>query len=113
MATPFASSDPTPFARRVGRGDGGSACFCPGGIGRRGGGRATLLYVEGHAEGFYCALLNGDPQAYTIRARLFDGREIEIDDPYRSDPRSRTPTLPAHRRDAEPRRTTRSAPTPS
>ncbi len=39
-----------------------------------------------HPRGFFVATLNGDPAAYVIRARLFDGREIEIDDPYRFGP---------------------------
>jgi len=39
-----------------------------------------------HDQGFYNALLNGDPQPYLIRAHLWDGREIEIDDPYRYGP---------------------------
>jgi 1,4-alpha-glucan branching enzyme len=39
-----------------------------------------------HPQGFFCAALNGEPQSYLIRARLHDGREIEIDDPYRFGP---------------------------
>ena len=39
-----------------------------------------------HADGFYCALVNGDPRAYTIAAKLWDGREVEIEDPYRYGP---------------------------
>jgi 1,4-alpha-glucan branching enzyme len=39
-----------------------------------------------HPQGFFCAVLNGMQQAYTIRARLWDGREIELDDPYRFAP---------------------------
>ena len=39
-----------------------------------------------HAEGFYCVLLNGDPRPYTIHARLWGGREIDIEDPYRFGP---------------------------
>ena len=42
--------------------------------------------IKKHARGFFVATLNGDPTAYLIRARLFDGREIEIDDPYRFGP---------------------------
>ena len=39
-----------------------------------------------HAQGFFCAVLNGEPRDYRIRARLGDGREIEFDDPYRFGP---------------------------
>jgi 1,4-alpha-glucan branching enzyme len=40
-----------------------------------------------HAQGFFCATLNGDPQPYAICAHLWDGREVAIDDPYRFGPR--------------------------
>jgi 1,4-alpha-glucan branching enzyme len=40
-----------------------------------------------HAQGFFCATLNGDPQPYTICARLWDGSDVVIDDPYRFGPR--------------------------
>jgi 1,4-alpha-glucan branching enzyme len=40
-----------------------------------------------HAQGFFCATLNGDPQPYAICARLWDGREVALDDPYRFGPR--------------------------
>ena len=36
-----------------------------------------------HAEGFFCAQMAGEPQRYTLRAHLWDGRDIEIEDPYR------------------------------
>jgi 1,4-alpha-glucan branching enzyme len=36
-----------------------------------------------HADGFFCAQMAGDPQRYTLRAHLWDGRDIEIEDPYR------------------------------
>src|SRR5438309_4771176 len=39
-----------------------------------------------HAQGFFMATLDGEPGPYTIHARLWDGREIEIDDPYRFGP---------------------------
>ena len=39
-----------------------------------------------HAQGFFNAALNGDPESYVIRARLWDGREVEMDDPYRFGP---------------------------
>jgi 1,4-alpha-glucan branching enzyme len=39
-----------------------------------------------HAQGFFCAVLAGDPRPYRFRAKLWDGREIELDDPYRYGP---------------------------
>ncbi len=39
-----------------------------------------------HPEGLFCAALNGDMRAYRILARLWDGREVAIDDPYRIGP---------------------------
>jgi len=36
-----------------------------------------------HADGFFCAQMAGDPKRYTLRAHLWDGRDIEIEDPYR------------------------------
>src|SRR5262249_55892462 len=39
-----------------------------------------------HSQGFFCALLNGDPEDYRILATLWDGREVEYDDPYRFGP---------------------------
>src|SRR4026208_2287381 len=39
-----------------------------------------------HPQGFYCAILNGEPCEYRLLACLFDGREVEIDDPYRFGP---------------------------
>jgi len=39
-----------------------------------------------HAQGFFCAVLAGEPRCYRLRARLWDGREIEFDDPYRYGP---------------------------
>ncbi len=49
-------------------------------------GADRVAMIKQHARGFFVAALNGDPAAYLIRARLFDGREIEIDDPYRFGP---------------------------
>ena len=37
-------------------------------------------------QGFFCAVLNGSPQRYRIRALLWDGRRIEMEDPYRFGP---------------------------
>src|SRR4051794_37176633 len=42
--------------------------------------------VRQHPQGFFCGSLPGSPRAYQILARLWDGREIEIDDPYRYGP---------------------------
>ena len=39
-----------------------------------------------NAQGFFCASLNGDPQRYTLRMKLWDAREAEIEDPYRFGP---------------------------
>src|SRR5579871_4469924 len=39
-----------------------------------------------HPQGFFVANLAGEPQAYKIRAKLRDGSEIDIDDPYRFGP---------------------------
>ena len=49
-------------------------------------GAERTAMIKQHARGFFVATLNGDPAAYLIRARLFDGCEIEIDDPYRFGP---------------------------
>jgi 1,4-alpha-glucan branching enzyme len=37
-------------------------------------------------QGFFCASLKGSPQRYLIRALLWDGRRIEMEDPYRFGP---------------------------
>ncbi len=39
-----------------------------------------------HTQGFFVAAMDGDPAPYVIRARLWDGRETDIDDPYRFGP---------------------------
>jgi 1,4-alpha-glucan branching enzyme len=39
-----------------------------------------------HPQGFFCVALNGEPQAYLLRAHLYDGREVELEDPYRFGP---------------------------
>src|ERR1035441_5204502 len=49
-------------------------------------GAERVAMIKQHARGFFVATLNGDPATYLIRARLFDGCEIEIDDPYRFGP---------------------------
>ena len=42
--------------------------------------------VKKHAQGFFVASMDGDPVTYELRAHLWDGREVEIDDPYRFGP---------------------------
>jgi len=49
-------------------------------------GAEPVPMLKQHARGFFVAALNGNPAGYRIRARLFDGRQIEIDDPYRFGP---------------------------
>src|SRR5215510_10873029 len=46
-------------------------------------GDLSSVMEKKHQDGFFVAILNGTPSPYVIRARLWDGREIEIDDPYR------------------------------
>jgi len=49
-------------------------------------GKQRCVMEKQHPHGFFCAVLNGEPQDYRIHAQLFDGRAIEIDDPYRFGP---------------------------
>jgi 1,4-alpha-glucan branching enzyme len=42
--------------------------------------------VKKHAQGFFVALLEGDPAPYELWAHLWDGRDVQIDDPYRYGP---------------------------
>ena len=49
-------------------------------------GGETVEMQKLHADGFFCAPLPGAPVEYKLHARLWDGREIEIDDPYRYGP---------------------------
>ena len=44
--------------------------------------------VKKHAHGFFVASLDGDPSAYRLSARLWDGSEVEFDDPYRFGPQT-------------------------
>src|SRR5215471_16891273 len=50
------------------------------------GGAGRCEMRKQHAQGFFIASLDGEPADYRIAARLHDGREIEIDDPYRHGP---------------------------
>jgi len=45
--------------------------------------RATHTMVKQHHGGFFLGSLDGNPIPYLIRARLWDGRTIELEDPYR------------------------------
>ncbi len=49
-------------------------------------GDAVFPMEKQHAEGFFCAVLPGDPGRYHIRARLFTGGSVDFDDPYRFPP---------------------------
>jgi 1,4-alpha-glucan branching enzyme len=49
-------------------------------------GRERCPMQKQHDQGFFCASLNGEPERYTIHAKLWGGREIDIDDPYRYGP---------------------------
>ena len=49
-------------------------------------GGARYEMVKKHAQGFFVANLDGDPVPYELRARLWDGQEVAIDDPYRFGP---------------------------
>jgi 1,4-alpha-glucan branching enzyme len=49
-------------------------------------GAVSVPMKKRHNEGFFCAQLAAPQAAYTIRAKLWDGREIDIDDPYRYGP---------------------------
>src|SRR4051794_12130363 len=39
-----------------------------------------------HSQGYFCGCLEGRQADYRIHAKLWDGREIEVDDPYRFGP---------------------------
>ncbi|HKE23299.1 MAG TPA: 1,4-alpha-glucan branching protein GlgB [Bryobacteraceae bacterium] len=36
-----------------------------------------------HPQGFFCVAIDGDSRPYRLRLHLWDGREVEIEDPYR------------------------------
>ena len=46
----------------------------------------SCAMAKRHDAGFFVAALNGHPGHYRIRARLWDGHEIEFEDPYRFGP---------------------------
>src|SRR3954447_7863977 len=39
-----------------------------------------------HAQGFFVGCMDGEPSDYAIRMRLWDGREVVVEDPYRFGP---------------------------
>src|SRR5579871_1844974 len=49
-----------------------------------------------HSAGFFVAGMNGDVARYTIRTRLWDGREVELEDPYRFPPQLSDTDLHLH-----------------
>jgi 1,4-alpha-glucan branching enzyme len=49
-------------------------------------GQQSCSMAKRHDAGFFVAALNGNPGHYHIRARLWDGREVEYQDPYRFGP---------------------------
>src|SRR3954447_20576661 len=49
-------------------------------------GAQTAVMEKQDAQGFFCGALTGPPAGYRIRARLWDGRTVELDDPYRYGP---------------------------
>ncbi len=49
------------------------------------GGQHTAMEKK-HSTGFFVAYLSGQPARYSLQARLWDGREVELEDPYRFPP---------------------------
>ena len=49
-------------------------------------GEQTHPMEKHHEQGFFCATLDGTPRSYLLRAKLWDGSEVEIEDPYRFGP---------------------------
>ena len=52
--------------------------------------------AKSHPQGFFCAALEGESRPYRLGARLWDGREIEFDDPYRFGPQLSDADLHLH-----------------
>ncbi|HUP02395.1 MAG TPA: 1,4-alpha-glucan branching protein GlgB [Bryobacteraceae bacterium] len=46
------------------------------------GGQSSPMEKQ-NEQGFFCATLTGTPQRYLLRARLWDGRTVDMEDPYR------------------------------
>ena len=78
----------TPSARSGGPAALGSARFPAAGRIGRGRGRTAsrATWRSSTRRASSCASLDGDAVGYRIRARLWDGREVEFDDPYRFGP---------------------------
>jgi 1,4-alpha-glucan branching enzyme len=57
-------------------------------------GKQSCAMAKRHEAGFFVAALNGNPGHYCIRVRLWDGREVEYEDPYRFGPQ--VPDLDIH-----------------
>lgn len=49
-------------------------------------GGARYEMLKQHPQGFFVVSLEADPRAYELRAKLWDGSEVAIDDPYRFGP---------------------------
>jgi 1,4-alpha-glucan branching enzyme len=49
-------------------------------------GSVQTVMAKKHTGGFFLATMDGEPCAYRIAMRLWDGREVEIEDPYRFGP---------------------------
>jgi 1,4-alpha-glucan branching enzyme len=59
-----------------------------------GGQRFPML--KRHAQGVFAATLSGEPRPYLLRARLWDGSDVEIEDPYRFGPQLSDADLHLH-----------------
>ncbi|HUK17369.1 MAG TPA: 1,4-alpha-glucan branching protein GlgB [Bryobacteraceae bacterium] len=52
--------------------------------------------IKKHTQGFFCASIDGESRPYRLRARLWDGREVEFEDPYRFGPQISDADLHLH-----------------